>query len=190
VRYPPRYTIPTLSRLNKILFVVGGMLVLASFAGVGWEVASRISYRPVSLPYARVGLIPVRLEIPSLSINVRLDASQVTNGVWSISPTNANYLIQSASIGRSGNIILYGHNVQTILGPIRGIAVGADIRLYDQYGGVHAYRTLKTDTVDPKNLAYIQPEPKETLTIFTCDGLLDTSRFIVRASPAPQPSAD
>jgi LPXTG-site transpeptidase (sortase) family protein len=100
---------------------------------------------------------------------------------WTIAENAASYLMQSGKPGQAGNIILYGHNKRDILGNIRALKGGEIIELTTLGGQVLRYQVILLEEVDPKNLRYLQPTDEEVLTIYTCSGLLDSQRFIVRA---------
>jgi LPXTG-site transpeptidase (sortase) family protein len=131
------------------------------------------------------GIRPVYIKIYPIGVDVGVKETVIKDGIWVIQPDEASYLVSSAGIGDKGNMIIYGHNKDTILGPIRYIAVGAKIELKGSDGKTYNYEVTKTDTVDPNNLEYILPKSEEVLTIYTCTGFLDSKRFVVVAKRLP-----
>jgi LPXTG-site transpeptidase (sortase) family protein len=127
------------------------------------------------------GVQPVFIQAFPVGVNVKVGETSIVDGVWQILPDAAGHLSSSARIGDTGNMIIYGHNKNEILGPIRWIKVGETIVLKDKDGNTYSYRVTKTDTVNPNNVSYIQPTNEETLTVYTCIGLLDNQRFVVVA---------
>lgn len=126
---------------------------------------------------------PIYIKSYPIGIDVKIEDTSITNGIWTIKPNSANYLVTSAGIGDNGNIIIYGHNKNNILGPIRWMKTGDIIEITGSDNKIYKYKVEKTDTIDPNNLSYITPTDKEILTIYTCTGFLDSKRFIVRAYP-------
>lgn len=102
---------------------------------------------------------------------------------WTIPADAAGYLLQSARPGEGGNIVIYGHNTREILGNIRALKGGERITLTTSDNREHYYRVDSLTEVDPSDTSLIQPTDTEVLTLYTCSGLLDGRRFIVRALP-------
>jgi LPXTG-site transpeptidase (sortase) family protein len=175
----------TLDRAGLIYLSLGIALLLVysvwrfhqarilSFFGSGEEV------RGVTLQTE--GEIPVWIKSYPLGVDVSVQRSQVKDGIWQVFPDSASYLESSARIGEGGNIIIYGHNKDRILGPIRWAKEGTLFELFDNEGQKYIYEVFKVDIVSPDNLTYILPTSEETLTLYTCTGFLDSKRFVVVA---------
>jgi len=129
------------------------------------------------------GVRPTYIKSYPVGIDVKVNDTTINNGVWAIHPETASYLVTSAKIGDNGNIIVYGHNKNKIMGPLRWIKEGAIIEVTGSDGQVYKYSVTKIDEVNPDNLQYINPTTEETLTIYTCSGFLDSKRFITVAKP-------
>lgn len=126
--------------------------------------------------------LPTHIFIPWNS-DVNISPAQLQDGVWGVHDTSASYLLQSARPGEAGNIILYGHNRKEILGNIRALKGGEPIVLTSEDGGEHHYKVEWVKETNAKDLQALEPTTSEVLTIYTCSGLLDSQRFIVRAIP-------
>ena len=107
------------------------------------------------------------------------------NGVWAISGTSANHVRQSALPNEKGNIIIYGHNLNKIFGYLTDTKSGDIIRIRMTDGTLHKYKVEVTQYVSPSNTALLAPTDEEALTVYTCAGLFDSLRFVVRATPFP-----
>ena len=105
------------------------------------------------------------------------------NGVWTVSATAANHVLNSAIPGESGNIIIYGHNTLKIFGNIQSLTQGDIIQVRTTDGVLHKYKVTITRTVSPSKTDLLAPTKTEVLTLYTCTGLLDSLRFVVRAIP-------
>lgn len=112
-----------------------------------------------------------------------IESMSLVNTEWSISPTKTSYLIQSARPGESGNIILYGHNTREILGNIRALKGNEVVSLTSSDGKTHQYKVTEMKETEPDDISWLQPTSTETLTMYTCSGLLDSKRFLIRAVP-------
>lgn len=93
--------------------------------------------------------------------------------------------LQSALPGENGNIILYGHNLNTIFGYLMDTKIGAIVNIRMTDGSLHRYTVTETQVVAPSQTQLLAPTTHEVLTLYTCTGLLDSLRFVVRAIPAP-----
>ena len=105
------------------------------------------------------------------------------NGVWAISQTSANHVRQSALPNEKGNIIIYGHNLNKIFGYLMDTKAGDIIRIRMTDGTLHKYKVESTQYVSPSQTALLAPTHEEILTVYTCAGLFDSLRFVVRAKP-------
>lgn len=105
------------------------------------------------------------------------------NGLWAVSQTSANHVKQSALPNEKGNIIIYGHNLNKIFGYLTDTKVGDIIKLRMTDGTLHKYKVEETHYVSPSQTALLAPTREEVLTVYTCAGLFDSLRFVVRAKP-------
>ncbi len=127
------------------------------------------------------GIKPVYIKAYPVGVDTDIKDSVIDNGIWTINPGSANYLLGSAGLGDGGNIVIYGHNRNDIFGPLRWVKTGAIISLTGSDEKIYRYEVIKTDIVSPNNLEYIKPATDEILTLYTCIGILDSKRFIVVA---------
>lgn len=168
-------------RDNLILFV--GIFFISIFLVWRYHNARILSFNTSTVSRESVsnGVKPVYIKSYPLGIDIEIKESAIVDGVWQIQPNSANYLVTSAGIGDNGNVIIYGHNKDSILGPLRWIKEGAEIEILASDGNKYYYEVIRTQEVDPDNLQYIMPTDSEILTIYTCTGFLDSKRFIAQA---------
>jgi sortase A len=112
-----------------------------------------------------------------------IETMAILGSEWGISEKKANYLHRSGVPGKGGNIILYGHNTREILGNIRALKGGEIVTLTTKEGARYKYRVATFQEVPPSKVNLLQPTTEEVLTMYTCSGLLDSMRFVVRAIP-------
>jgi len=178
----------TSSRQWRRRFFIG--LIVAGVGMMGVGVGHRYLYqRSLSLQkeilasnqtLATNKVIPVRLKIWDM-INIPVEAVPLNHNQWLISETGATYLAESAGIGEPGNMIIYGHNKREILGNIRVLKGGEKFTIGGSDGKQYQYQVSWVREVDPNETRWLQPTTTHALTIFTCSGLMDSRRFIVRA---------
>src|SRR3989344_3810726 len=102
--------------------------------------------------------IPTRITISKVAIDVVVEVSTITDGVWQISNSGASFLDISAGIGEGGNIVIYGHNKARIFGYIRNLKKADVIELQDKKGNKHKYKVETIKIVEPDNIDYVQPK--------------------------------
>lgn len=125
---------------------------------------------------------PVHISIPwNSDVDIEEEVFDGTN--WTVSPDKASHLAQSANPGEAGNILIYGHNKREILGNIRVLKGGEKITIKTDDGKEHIYKVQSWFEVNPDNVEYLQSSSTEVLTMYTCSGLMDSKRYIVRALP-------
>lgn len=112
-----------------------------------------------------------------------IEPMALTGTTWGISPTKVSYLLSSGLPGKGGNIILYGHNTRQILGNIRALKGGEKITITTNEGKEYYYTVQSFQEVQPTDARLLQPTTTEVLTMYTCSGIFDSLRFIVRAVP-------
>lgn len=168
-----------------LIYLFSGILLLLIFSGWRFHQARILSFnaKEIAKVETKSGIRPIYIKIYPLGVDVGIKEAVIKDGVWVIHSNEASHLITSAGIGDLGNMIIYGHNKDSILGSIRWIKIGAKIELKGSDGKTYFYEVVKTDTVSPDNLEYILPKNGEVLTLYTCTGFLDSKRFIVVAKP-------
>lgn len=128
---------------------------------------------------------PTYIHIPSLNIDLNVTEGKIVDGVWEISNIGASHLNQSNNPGDGGNVVIYGHNKKSILGPILSIKKGSEIKLETREGTTYKYEVTNTVIVKPNEIEYVLPKNREVLTLYTCTGFADSRRFIVVANLNP-----
>lgn len=178
--------------VRQALFLV----LLGLFIGVfsGWRIY-KTSYQPKTLsfsvkneevlnvPKKDQSLKPIFISIPAVGIKLQITESNIKDGVWEISETGVSHLDKSGNPGGGNNIVIYGHNKNSLFGPIRWLKVGDLIELTDSQNKKFSYKTVKTLTTSADEISYVLPKNSEVLTLYTCTGILDSKRFIVVADP-------
>lgn len=126
---------------------------------------------------------PVEIMIPSINIDLKVDPGQIKDGVWQISDSNATFLDTSAVPGSGGNTVIYGHNKKVIFGNLPYINLGQKIIVKTKSGKIYNYIADRKYFVGPDRVDLVSPINKDELTIYTCWGIFDTQRAVVKAKP-------
>ena len=106
------------------------------------------------------------------------------DGTWAISQTSANHVHESAMPGTRGNSIIYAHNSDALFGKLEDVIKGDPIAIRMADGTLHRYVVISTAWVTPDHTELLTPTSSEILTLYTCAGILDSLRIVLRAVPA------
>lgn len=129
------------------------------------------------------GEAPVRLTIPSISVDVAIFPALIRNNQWETTGKGVSYLASSPIPGQHGNSVMYGHNWSSILGSLPKAKPGQHITVSWSNGVRREFEIMYTATVDPQQRYIIDSTNDTRLTIYTCTGFLDSKRFVVVAKP-------
>lgn len=176
------------SLLPELLVISGTLLVIFSAAHNLLRLRSLTLDRQTLETYLKTQpsqatkVIPQHIYIKWF-VDVAIESEVYVEGKWTVSPNSASYLIASAEPGKPGNLILYGHNKRSILGNIRALKGNETIELTLSDGNKKLYKIASLNEVNVSDTKLLQPTDTEVLTIYTCSGIMDSRRFVVRAVP-------
>jgi len=125
--------------------------------------------------------LPTEITIPSIGINLPIDSGTIKGGVWQISYNHPTFLDSSARPGSGGNVVIYGHNKKVIFGNLPYLSVGQKIIIKTQDGKIYTYEAYQKDFVSPSRVDLVSPTNHEELTVYTCYGLFDSERVVIKA---------
>jgi len=134
---------------------------------------------PVTIPPPASGGLIGRIDIPRLDISV-----VVIEGTGSTTLRRAVGHIRGTALpGHLGNIGISGHR-DTFFRPLRNIRKG-DVITVTTLDGEYRYRVVSTNIVMPADVAVLDSDGREILTLVTCHPFYFVGaapdRFIVRA---------
>lgn len=124
---------------------------------------------------------PVKIHINNLNINLAVKRGGINGDRWLLDDYAALFLPTSGLPGEGFNTVIYGHNTARVFGGLPQTNINDKIILENTKGKQYEYEVFEKNTVKPKDLDKIQSDIADTLTLFTCDGLLDQSRLVVKA---------
>jgi len=171
-------------RKGKILIFVG--LIIIVFGAINYYRIRILSFAKV--PATAIGSttnidIPSEISIPSINVDLKIDPSNIYDGVWQISKENASFLTTSSPIGGNGNTVIYGHNKKKIFGNLPNVNIGEKISVKTVMGKTYDYIVDKKEFVSPKEVELISETAEPTLTIYTYYGFLGSQRAVIVAKP-------
>jgi LPXTG-site transpeptidase (sortase) family protein len=136
--------------------------------------STKLPAQPADMAYSPIH--DLRLNIPSLSLNMPIVGVMLKDGGWDVSwlGNNAGYLEGSAYPALTGNSILTGHvtDVNGNPGPfaaINELSVGDKVYIHTN-GLIYVYEVRQSKLVSPGSIkALFQHEDYEWLTLVTCE---------------------
>lgn len=126
---------------------------------------------------------PQRIIIPSVNIDITIEEGGIKDGVWTVSRDNATHLDISSDLASDGNIVIYGHNKRKIFGSLPYVKEGDIIKVLGESGKEYNFVVYQKVFVDPERVDLVMPTTYKELTLYTCWGLLDQKRAVIKARP-------
>lgn len=139
------------------------------------------SEAPKPVETVEEGDLPERITVSKVKIDLPVLPAKVVDNQWEISKEGAFYLLGSGIPGRKGNVVIYGHNQNNLLGPIRWLEPEDKIIVSNKKRMDFIYQIVETKTVSPQTTEVLAPTEDATLTLYTCTGFLDKDRFVIVA---------
>lgn len=176
----------------KLQFVFSILLILLGVALIGYATSKNFDFN-IQQPNNPTTQQPVTtrpqfskiksINIPKISRNLVVEDGYFENGRWVVSDSGVSFYTDSSLPEAGGNTVLYGHNKAAILGGLVGLKKGDRIELGLESGELRNYEVFETKTIKPSDVTILSNSSTTMLTLYTCSGFLDSSRFVVLANP-------
>ncbi|OGY18218.1 MAG: hypothetical protein A2900_05010 [Candidatus Chisholmbacteria bacterium RIFCSPLOWO2_01_FULL_50_28] len=124
--------------------------------------------------------LPLRVRVNKVSVDLPVKSATVSENDWGLYVDAVSYLKTSGKPGKKGNLVLYGHNTNRLLGPLRWAGVGDRVFLETE-SRLLSYRIVEKKIVPPTQLDIVFPTNDERLTLFTCTNFNDADRLVLVA---------
>lgn len=174
------------TRLLEIIFVVSGIfcIFLSAFLIFQRYYPKTSSFQNINaVSYSTENVLPLKIAIPSLDIALKIVPAKYINGNFQTITDGISYLDSTPIPGDKGNSILYGHNWTSLLGSLPKIKTGDEIKIVLTNGQTKTFVVKFTTTVDPSQTQILAESSDSRITIYTCNGFLDSKRFVAVAFP-------
>lgn len=167
--------------VSILLVLIGSAIVFAgatSLLNLDWK--HPFVDRPKEIYNSSTQPKPATIYIPKLRRALKISDGQVIDNRWTTSLTGISYLTTSAKPG-DGNSVMYGHNLDNLLGDLYLVKEGDQIFVVLSSGSVIKYQVFQEKEVTPQSVEILDPSQDSRLTLYTCSGFLDSARFVVVA---------
>ncbi len=124
-----------------------------------------------------------RMVIPKIAVDAAVVETQAANGIWPVADWAVGHLTSSPNPGAPGNDALSAHDdiKGEIFKRLGELGPGDEVRLYTRHA-VYTYVVTNQLTVDPSDVAVLNPTRAPTVTLITCTPYwVDSQRLIVQA---------
>lgn len=166
--------------LSVICFLFAGFL-LAQRYGLTLYFDDYTPPGASATPSAGPSGMPVRLRLPSVSLDLLVVPAYKTGSRWPTTSRGISYLASSPLPGEIGNSIFYGHNWSRILGQLKNSRPGDPLAIVYSDGRTNTFTIQEVKTVGPNATEILDPADFPQITLYTCTGFLDTRRLVVTA---------
>ena len=173
-----------LKRIVSLGLIFLGSVLMSSVALWQWQEWQEVEIVQGFEVKSSLGVRPERIIIERFGVDLEVSAAGYKSGEWEISEEGASHWFKSASPGEGVNVVIYGHNKDDLLGPIRWVGEGEVIKVVNREGEVFEYEIDEIIRADKGEVKYVMPTNDERLTIYTCDGSRDRLRYVVIGKPA------
>lgn len=139
------------------------------------------SAQNVTVPTGQISGKPVRIQIPSVGIDVAIIDGyyNANNGTWTLAGDKAQFAMfshQSNTV--SGNTYIYGHNNAKVFAKLPRTALGAQAKIYTDNGHEFSYVFRGSSNVDPSDSSFLSYAGAPQLIVQTCTGLWSQNRTL------------
>jgi len=121
--------------------------------------------------------------VPDAAIDLKIVKGYYSkaNKTWSVSPTLANYAVNTAEANNQhSQTLIYGHNNRKVFGPLLKLAPGAEVLVYTDNGHIFRYEFKGANNISPNtNIFQQMAEAGPGLKLITCDGVYFQYRHIM-----------
>lgn len=126
---------------------------------------------------------PVHLLLPSVAIDLDVASGyrKSNSEEWVVSSDKAHFAnITSPINNKSGNTVIYGHDIQAVFKPTSGLKIGDELIIYTDNNLWFKYRYTGETNVAPTDTSVLTKQSaKPTVTLITCSGLFYQTRKLM-----------
>lgn len=123
---------------------------------------------------------PTQIYIPGATINLPVKSAKIAYNTWEVSNSTASFGEGSALPGTIGNTVIFAHAREGLFGNLEAVEENQLIYIFTDHNW-YAYRIKEKLIVSPTDIDVIKKSEGAELTLFTCTGLHDSHRLVIKA---------
>lgn len=125
--------------------------------------------------------VPLRVTIPSVGINLDIVQSGIENGTWVVPEKSAGFAQGSSFLDQEhGNSIIFAHARYQMFRNLLDIKPNAEITIIGT-DNLYVYKVSSVEKILPDEIDKLESYGENHLTLFTCEGINDEYRLLVKA---------
>lgn len=159
-----------------LIILLGGLLVI-----LGQQILPSSGLVITSQPALLRQNLPQQILIPKLGINKEVVKGGIREGQWILSDSQVLFLPSSSTPEQGYNTIMYAHKRRGLFGDLSKLSLGDQIIVTDKSNQKYSYTIYFKKVINPDEVEALQTSERNTLTLFTCDGIFDQQRLLIRA---------
>lgn len=181
----------TTAKTPLIIKVVSLYVIFASLIWMGnyyiqaTKPVLATTYRTIETKQTEVTISgqPSHMTIDRLGIDLPIAEGTYdkTSDSWTLNDTTAFFAsITALPNNKDGNTFIYGHNIASVLEPVKDIVPGDLLTITTTNGHAFNYVYVDDITVTPDQTSILSAEsPKPRVTLMTCQGLFSDTRRVM-----------
>ena len=125
--------------------------------------------------------LPLRLIIPSASINLDVEKTPINGTTWEVSSNKVSFGSGTSFLDEThGNTVLFAHARKGLFRDLRNVKLGDKISVIGSEN-LYAYKIMSIEKILPDEVDKIKSVGDTNLTLFTCEGYGDEYRLMIKA---------
>ncbi len=136
---------------------------------------------PVTVQAQVTNSSPEEVKIPSVNIDLSLEPGGFYNGKWVLSETTGNFMPVNANIAAGDGFVVYAHKRVNLFISLKNVKKGDKIIVMDNKNKTYTYDVYNLEDIRGNEVGKVESNEKNTIVLFTCDGVFDEKRLVVRA---------
>ncbi len=171
-----------LRHISFILIIVAIMVTAPLVSEAQTEIQEPTSNEAVALTIPKIiDEKPLRIRIANIGINVNVEDSGIENGTWAVPEHAAGFAEGSAYLDEEhGNSVIFAHARWGLFKPLIDVKDGDTISVLGEKN-MYTYKVTSIEKILPDEIDKIKSFGDHQLTLFTCEGINDEYRLLVKA---------
>ena len=124
---------------------------------------------------------PLRIQVPARNIDIDIEHAEVENGTWEVPEFSAGYADGSSYLDEEhGNSIVFAHARNGMFRDLLNVQLEDEIIVMGTKN-IYKYKITSIEKILPDEIDKIRSLGDHNLTLFTCEGINDEYRLLVKA---------
>lgn len=165
-----------------VLFTISIIAVTPEVSEAHIDIQKPVETNDINLSiHVEPGETPLRITIPDRGININIEQSPVENGTWYVPEYAAGYAEGSSFLDEQhGNTIIFAHARRGLFRELLDVKNDDEITVIGTKN-LYRYKVASIEKILPDEIDRLKSYGDYDLTLFTCEGINDEYRLLVKA---------